>query len=498
MLSIVVDICQDMPSSVSGADLMWNAEQLKYKLSHSDCMYEGNCIIRNIQELTDNLYSVEDTYTKEMVNNGAYFENASVTGEVPMRYTAGAGFIEEIDGYRMDKQEEDEDSDRVTERGKEILRGELEAAGYSSIEAQMIIYMIEKENPSYLSTLYALDSYGDSSSKDAVVVQIISYYELNKNPEDNLLDVVLENYRNDENISDYDVYVGYLDYLKDEYYICQAEYEEILGNLKEGEPIPEEEIRKMEKLLEERNNLIETLKNDEISNGVNVPGWKKVEIVTALQIEIKLLEAGYEEEFVYGIIGNIKAEGGKFGGLEGINETGYPYWEHIDDCINYREKYDPYDMTEVNLIELYFDRTTCSSDIHYWGIGVVQWTYDHRTMPLLEKYLDIAGYRVTENGIETKEPPHIVITAENSDSVCVYLTYDQLCEAETQHILDELQSEDYKDVEEVYLNNKVHDDFDYNIREAAELIQYEYIENRDPSFTPVRQENAVRWCEARN
>ena len=49
-----------------------------------------------------------------------------------------------------------------------------------------------------------------------------------------------------------------------------------------------------------------------------------------------------------------------------------------------------------------------------------------------------------------------------------------------------------------FLNNKVHDDFDYNIREAAELIQYEYIENRDPSFTPVRQENAVRWCEARN
>lgn len=97
LLSIVADICQDMPSSVSGADLMWTAEQLKYKLSHSDCMYEGNCIIRNIQELTDNLYSVEDTYTKEMVNNGVYFENASVTGEVPMRYTAGAGFIEEIE-----------------------------------------------------------------------------------------------------------------------------------------------------------------------------------------------------------------------------------------------------------------------------------------------------------------------------------------------------------------------------------------------------------------
>lgn len=41
--------------------------------------------------------SVEETYTKRMVNNGAYFENASVSGEVPMRFTAGAGFIDEIE-----------------------------------------------------------------------------------------------------------------------------------------------------------------------------------------------------------------------------------------------------------------------------------------------------------------------------------------------------------------------------------------------------------------
>ncbi|MBE5885258.1 MAG: hypothetical protein E7284_02510 [Lachnospiraceae bacterium] len=388
------------------------------------------------------------------------------------------------------------DYNRVTERGKEILRGELEAAGYSSIEAQMIIYMIEKENPSYLSTLYALDSYGDSSSKDAVVDQIISYYELNKNPEDNLLDVVLENYRNDENISDYDVYVGYLEYLKDEYYICKAEYEEILGNLKEGEPIPEEEIRKMEDFLEERVILYNILmENNGTGNNIELEKWSKVEIVAALEIENRLLEKGYEEEFVYGVIGNMKQEG-EFGTLEGLKNTDKIYGLHVIDCVNYLEKYNPYNITEVNLIELYFDRVMCTDNNHKWGIGIVQWTPDDRTEPLLKEYLRLAGYEVEDgtNNLKNIETGQI-ITSDMRCSVEVYLTMDQVVEAEINHLVYEL-TETHTEAYTAYEQEILTDNKDVNIREATLIVYDKYICIEDGTGEK-RAEYAVWWSEAR-
>lgn len=404
------------------------------------------------------------------------------------------------------------DYNRVTERGKEILRGELEAADYSSVEAQMIIYMIEKENPSYLRTLYALDSYGVSSSKDAVVDQIISYYELNKDPEANLLDVVLENYQNDENIGDYDVYVGYLDYLKDEYYICPAEYEEMyqrmVERLDEDMVVSNEDIEFLKEFMAERNELITELSTGVRydSTGAKLSNWEKIEVVTALQVEHVMLEEGYDKELIAGFIGNMKTEMGKFGGLEGLLNTEEEYGLHVIDCVDYLEKYNPYDIRVVNLFELYFDRQICpeeqnkenidsnNTDLHKWGIGMFQWTEQSRTDALFESYFEIFGITVDNNNHQLISGD-LIITEDNvMEMEPIYMTFEQAAYAEVEHMMTESQ---FHTTLKEYNNMVKTGNKEIDIRAVADIVRWHYVEYRGDQSIEQRQENSVWWYDVR-
>ena len=233
-----------------------------------------------------------------------------------------------------------------------------------------------------------------------------------------------------------------------------------------------------------------------------------------MQIEIEMIEAGYDEAFVYGLIGNMKTEGGKFGGIEGLKNTTEDYGLHVIECVDHLEKYTPYTMMEVNLLELYFDRIIClnpveesnengeepESEIHKWGIGSFQWTPLDRTMPLLEKYLQQVDYTITEDGLAVTGTEKTVITAENYMFVSpVYLTFEQVLEIEMEYLKEELNIETgaFKDVYNVdYTNEATSGDLEVNIDAATTVIKDKYLINHDETLAE-RQGNAICWYWAR-
>lgn len=403
------------------------------------------------------------------------------------------------------------DKDIVIVYGKEILENCLIEAEYdNSLERQIIIDYITKNHPDLLISLYGVDRYSTADKVGIIKLIIQKYNEYN---EDNHLEDVQKFFEEDENRNQYEVYVEYVEYLRIANYICPAEYENIMEGLNGDAIVSNDKIEFLENLMVERDGLLSRLAStDEINENLTLPAWEKIEVVTALQIEIEMLEAGYDEEFVYGLIGNMKRESGKFGGIEGLFNTTEVYGLHVIDCVDHLEKYSMYDMTEVNLFELYFERTIClnpieetnmggkEKEIHKWGIGAFQWTPKDRAFPLLEKYLKEVGYIITADGLAKEGTETTVITAENYMSISpVYLTFEQVMEADMEHLKEELDKEKgaFKAVYNIYYMNEVtSDDFDANIREATKIIKEKYVINYDGTLEE-RQENALRWRQER-
>ena len=405
------------------------------------------------------------------------------------------------------------DRDIVISCGKEILEYCLIDSEYeNSVERQIIIQFIEEEHSHLLVSLYGADRHS-TLDKAGITEMIIQLY--NEYNEENHLEQVIALFKDDENQNQYEVYVEYLEYLKIAQYICPAEYDDMIVELGKDSIILNEHIDYLERFMGARNGLLNTLAGKDPESEIKVPvTWKKIEVVTALQIEIEMIEAGYDEAFVYGLIGNMKTEGGKFGGIEGLKNTTEDYGLHVIECVDHLEKYTPYTMMEVNLLELYFDRIIClnpveesnengeepESEIHKWGIGSFQWTPLDRTMPLLEKYLQQVDYTITEDGLAVTGTEKTVITAENYMFVSpVYLTFEQVLEIEMEYLKEELNIETgaFKDVYNVdYTNEATSGDLEVNIDAATTVIKDKYLINHDETLAE-RQGNAICWYWAR-
>lgn len=170
----------------------------------------------------------------------------------------------------------------------------------------------------------------------------------------------------------------------------------------------------------------------------------------ALQIEAVLTDAGFDEEFIAGVIGNVKSEG-VFGLFEGVNKDGRlrgevnEYWVHMMDCIDYFNVYNKKNLVDVNLLRFYDDfickknsGECMDSENHKMGIGAVQWTQEGRFKRLMGFYLEQAGYDMSSE--QFSEFMEEWRNKEEKDEV--YLKKEQIRDAEINMIIYELTSQD--------------------------------------------------------
>ena len=379
----------------------------------------------------------------------------------------------------------------ATEYGKEILDNYLIQLGYdSSIERKIIIYFIEQEYTHYLAMLYGT-KYNSTSAYEEVKAQISLVCARYK--EEISFSYIKDFYKYNQDIFNYQLYVEYLDYLKSEQYICPAEYDDKLAMLETNNTIED-----FTGFLEERENLFKELavKGRCDSSGKELETWSKKEIMIALQIEYELRDYEYKEEFIYGLIGHMKAEG-DFGTLEAIelDETALSYYKHIAECVNYEEKYDPYNLSEVNLLQMCEDMLFCEHKDHFWGVGIIQWS-DVRAESLLAFYLQEAGYgqiQEYEDINKILQKARIDYSENNTE---VYLTPEQIQNAELKYLLYEL-TVSQKSVYNDYLKRELSGDMKTDIINASDYLFESYIKPRT-NTKPLREAQSIWWYEARN
>lgn len=394
-----------------------------------------------------------------------------------------------MDYYRNHK------NDRELEYAEGLLDNYLESKGYTnSVERQFIISMIREEQAQQLLNLYYINL-NSPLNCGAIVEDIEKYYAENR--EHIGLEVIEERFRNDENADQYGVVCGYLELLLDLQYICKAEYDQYISGMGEGRSISSEKKEEICEFMIERKKFIESFESSKIMlNGVEDGKWTRGQIMCALQIEAEMREIGYDDEFIAGLIGNMKHEG-SFGTLEGTNLEGLPYWEHINECIDYHEKYSPYKVMEVDLIQLYVDMIykkyegNCEKPkLHKFGMGAIQWT-NIRGEDLLGLYLEEAGY-----DIESAKFQEIIQNClDSNDYEEVYLTEAQVRNAEMQMMIYELTEGDYTYVYPEY-DEECGNDVLQNVELATQKIMYKYIRPKN-SISLEREASALRWYEER-
>ncbi|MBD5536743.1 MAG: hypothetical protein HDQ99_14020 [Lachnospiraceae bacterium] len=386
-------------------------------------------------------------------------------------------------------------NDRELEYAEGLLDGYLESKGYTNaVERQFIIAMIREEQAQQLLDLYYINL--DSPLNcEAIVEDMEKYYAENR--ERIGLEVIEERFRNDGNAGQYDVVCGYLAFLLDLHYICKAEYDGYISGMEEGLGISSEKREEICGFMLERKEFIKSLESSRVmSNGVKDDKWTRDQIMCALQIEAEMREIGYDDEFIAGLIGNMKHEG-SFGTLEGTNLTGNPYWEHINECIDYKNKYSPYKVMEVDLIQLYVDliykkyEGNCEKPgEHKFGMGAIQWT-NTRGEYLLGLYLEEAGYDT-----ESAKFKEIIQSCLEGDSYEeVYLTEAQARNAEMKMMIYELKEGDYTDIYPEY-EEECGNDVLQNVELATQKILFKFIKPKN-RISSGREASALRWYAER-
>ncbi len=130
-------------------------------------------------------------------------------------------------------------------------------------------------------------------------------------------------------------------------YICERDYDYLMttiSSLKHASPESiEKTIAMIGELFEKRRNVIEAY----------CPEKTRSEVMFYVQISLVMIDEGYDEAFVAGVVGNIMGES-----VCGHFENGYYkshpekkplYLIHVSDCIGYMEKYSDGDVTRVDL-----------------------------------------------------------------------------------------------------------------------------------------------------
>lgn len=370
----------------------------------------------------------------------------------------------------------------------------LISCGYTnSVEREFVIDMICEAQPDSLLNWYHADIYSMSDCEE-ITESIKKYYINNKNSIE--LETIEERFRNDERAGQYSVVCEYLEYLVDLQYICQAECDQYVSSMGEGIDINSDRKDELCGFMRERKELIKAFEGNKVmSNNVKDGGWDRGQIMCALQIEAELTAIGYDKEFIIGLIGNMKAEG-NFGKLEGTNLTGYPYWEHINNCIGYHDLYSNKWITNIDLIKFYVDMICKRNEeecenvkLHYFGMGAIQWT-NTRAEALLELYFKEAGYDT-----ESDEFQGIIQCCQKGEAYeKVYLTEEQVRTAEMEMMIHELTENDaYKKVYSSYQSECGNDTLN-NVKLATKKIKNGYIHNQGDSLSK-REAAALRWYE---
>lgn len=130
--------------------------------------------------------------------------------------------------------------------------------------------------------------------------------------------------------------------------------------------------------------MLDNIKND---TSLGLSADKKTAMYMAAE---RLLNDGYEVEFVAGILGNIQNEGtpGKFESSNYSNPNKKPaYLKYMDEHFDYRNKFSGKSITEVGIsatIQLQ-NSAAASGYAGKFGLGMIQWT-GSRTGKLLQAY----------------------------------------------------------------------------------------------------------------
>lgn len=204
---------------------------------------------------------------------------------------------------------------------------------------------------------------------------------------------------------------------------------------------------------------LDNLKNN---TSLGLSNEKKSAMLAAAE---KLLNDGYEVEFVAGVLGNIQNEGtiGKFESSAYIsNPSAEPaYLKYMDDNFQYREKFSGKSIRDVGIsAALELQKNAENSNFQgKFGLGMIQWT-GSRTGGLLSYYQKYAS----------------------SDKP----TVDECIKAEINFMGDELKSSSYSYIYANWKNNPT-------AANAGKLICEEYENPKDKKTqSPIRAENAER------
>ena len=313
--------------------------------------------------------------------------------------------------------------------------------------------MVREAQPDSLLEWYRNDVYGTTDCRE-VEESIEKYYlERKKNIS---LEAIEERFRNDQRVNQCDMACEYRAYLEDLQYVCRAERDRLASEVREAGGVGSGKKEELCAFLQERRKLIAELgTNKRIDIGEDkeewvVDGeWDRGQVMCALQIEVELNAAGFEREFVIGLIGNVKAEG-RFGKLEKTDHSGdHEHWDHVNDCIDYFHVYSDKQVTELDLVKLYVDMVykkstgECKNDeLHYFGMGAVQWT-NTRCEKLMELYLQEAGLDTESAEFQTM----VQNCQQDKPYEGVYLTEEQVWVAEVKMFKHELtEDKTYKKV----------------------------------------------------
>lgn len=218
----------------------------------------------------------------------------------------------------------------------------------------------------------------------------------------------------------------------------------------------------------------------------------------ALMIEATLFEQDFSKELISAFIGNMKREG-VCGEFENANYTKNepPYYlVHVMEEINYLEVYSNRNITEIDLMQLYYDMVLiCDDEEHSFGIGAFQWTFD-RNIPLLELYFEEIGYSVNSEDFENKLQDYFDNGKSNTYEG-LFITEEQVQNAEMKWLTQELQGA-FNDVkEDCYIGLTGNETSEEMINHLVIQVKQLYEQNYDENDLPNRQEAANNWYNYR-
>lgn len=293
----------------------------------------------------------------------------------------------------------------------------------------------------------------------------------------------------------------YIDCLMNQMYICERDYTYLMGvlpTLKNAIPEAREgTIVRIGELFDRRRNVIDAIKE-------YYPNRTRAEVMFYVQISL-MMDGEYDDAFVAGVVGNMMGEGvcGQFenANYETHPEEKPPHLVHVSECIDYMEKYQGHNVTQVDLAQLYYDvvcvKEECGYVRHGFGLGSVQWSFS-RTEELLEYYLAECGYDVSgeEFQEQLEEYRNAFESGDFSEYEGIYINEQQVRCAEAAYILYELGEEE--NLSKVYSNysDEVKDSNnpESDVLTAARIVMEEYINPRYPTVgLSQRQEAAEVW-----